>query len=142
MRPPLPSAGDHACCAAAAMAAAPWQAQSAHVAILSTGSSNAQHTAPRSALSSAGHHGVGGGRPAARCPRLPQIFFYFGNEDYVDLYVNHTGLMWENAAEFGAMLPEAKRMLREMAKLKSAGAANAADALAALERIERIDFPP
>jgi hypothetical protein len=22
-----------------------------------------------------------------------QIFFYFGNEDYVDLYVNHTGLM-------------------------------------------------
>ena len=32
------------------------------------------------------------------------IFFYFGNEDYVDLYVNHTGLMWENAEEFGAML--------------------------------------
>ena len=48
----------------------------------------------------------------------------------------------KDEAEFGAMLPEAKRMLREMAKLKSAGAANAADALAALERIERIDFPP
>ena len=48
----------------------------------------------------------------------------------------------DDEAEFGAMLPEAKRMLREMAKLKSAGAANAADALAALERIERIDFPP
>jgi hypothetical protein len=28
------------------------------------------------------------------------IFFYFGNEDNVELYVNHTGLMWESAAEF------------------------------------------
>ena len=32
------------------------------------------------------------------------IFFYTGNEAPVDLYVNHTGLMWENAAEFGAMM--------------------------------------
>merc|ERR1719277_1560216 len=32
------------------------------------------------------------------------IFFYFGNEDDVGLYVNHTGLMWENAEEFGALL--------------------------------------
>ena len=32
------------------------------------------------------------------------VFFYFGNEDNVELYVNHTGLMWESAAEFGAML--------------------------------------
>ena len=32
------------------------------------------------------------------------VFFYFGNEDDVTLYVNHTGLMWENAAQFGAML--------------------------------------
>jgi lysosomal Pro-X carboxypeptidase len=32
------------------------------------------------------------------------IFFYFGNEDNVELYVNHTGLMWESAAEFGEML--------------------------------------
>jgi lysosomal Pro-X carboxypeptidase len=32
------------------------------------------------------------------------IFFYFGNEDNVELYVNHTGLMWENAEEFGAVL--------------------------------------
>ena len=32
------------------------------------------------------------------------IFFYFGNEDNVELYVNHTGLMWESAAEFGALL--------------------------------------
>lgn len=32
------------------------------------------------------------------------IFFYFGNEDDVALYVNHTGLMWENAEEFKAML--------------------------------------
>ena len=32
------------------------------------------------------------------------IFFYFGNEDNVGLYVNHTGLMWENAEDFGALL--------------------------------------
>ena len=32
------------------------------------------------------------------------IFFYFGNEDNVELYVNHTGLMWENAEEFGALM--------------------------------------
>ncbi|ETW05690.1 hypothetical protein H310_03409 [Aphanomyces invadans] len=32
------------------------------------------------------------------------IFFYTGNEANVELYLNHTGLMWENAAEFGAML--------------------------------------
>jgi hypothetical protein len=28
------------------------------------------------------------------------IFFYVGNEAAVDLYVNNTGLMWENAASF------------------------------------------
>eukprot|EP01065_Artemidia_motanka_P037991 TRINITY_DN46874_c0_g1_i1.p1 TRINITY_DN46874_c0_g1~~TRINITY_DN46874_c0_g1_i1.p1 ORF type:complete len:558 (+),score=166.37 TRINITY_DN46874_c0_g1_i1:57-1676(+) len=32
------------------------------------------------------------------------IFFYFGNEDNVELYVNHTGLMWESASDFGALL--------------------------------------
>jgi lysosomal Pro-X carboxypeptidase len=32
------------------------------------------------------------------------IFFYVGNESPVDLYVNATGLMWENAEEFGALL--------------------------------------
>jgi lysosomal Pro-X carboxypeptidase len=32
------------------------------------------------------------------------MFFYVGNEADVELYLNHTGLMWENAAEFGAML--------------------------------------
>ncbi|KAF0718531.1 Aste57867_1633 [Aphanomyces stellatus] len=32
------------------------------------------------------------------------IFFYTGNEANVELYLNHTGLMWENAAEYGAML--------------------------------------
>lgn len=32
------------------------------------------------------------------------VFFYFGNEDNVELYVNHTGLMWESAAAFGALL--------------------------------------
>jgi len=32
------------------------------------------------------------------------MFFYLGNEADVTLYVNHTGLMWENAEEFGALL--------------------------------------
>lgn len=32
------------------------------------------------------------------------IFLYLGNEDNVELYVNHTGLMWENAEEFRALL--------------------------------------
>ena len=32
------------------------------------------------------------------------IFFYTGNEANVELYVNATGLMWENAQQFGAAL--------------------------------------
>ena len=32
------------------------------------------------------------------------VFFYFGNEDNVELYVNHTGLMWESAEAFKALL--------------------------------------
>ncbi len=32
------------------------------------------------------------------------VFFYFGNEDDVTLYVNNTGLMWENAEDFQALL--------------------------------------
>jgi lysosomal Pro-X carboxypeptidase len=32
------------------------------------------------------------------------IFFYAGNEADVTLYVNNTGLMWENAAQHGALL--------------------------------------
>jgi len=32
------------------------------------------------------------------------IFFYVGNEGPVTLYATHTGLMWENAERFGAML--------------------------------------
>jgi lysosomal Pro-X carboxypeptidase len=32
------------------------------------------------------------------------IFFYVGNEADVELYLNNTGLMWENAQEFGALL--------------------------------------
>ena len=32
------------------------------------------------------------------------VFFYFGNEDDVTLYINHTGLMWENAPRFHALL--------------------------------------
>ena len=32
------------------------------------------------------------------------IFFYTGNEGPVELYANHTGLIWENAAEHGALI--------------------------------------
>ena len=32
------------------------------------------------------------------------VFFYCGNEADVELYVNATGLMWENAERFGSML--------------------------------------
>ena len=32
------------------------------------------------------------------------IFFYFGNEADVELYLNATGLMWQSAPEFGAAL--------------------------------------
>ncbi|KAF0708735.1 hypothetical protein As57867_006217, partial [Aphanomyces stellatus] len=32
------------------------------------------------------------------------IFFYCGNEGDVTLYVNNTGLMWENAEAFGALV--------------------------------------
>ena len=32
------------------------------------------------------------------------IFFYVGNEADVTLYLNHSGLMWENAESFGALL--------------------------------------
>lgn len=36
-------------------------------------------------------------------PNQP-IFFYTGNECNVDLFVNMSGLMWENAEQFGALL--------------------------------------
>lgn len=32
------------------------------------------------------------------------MFFYTGNEANVELYLNHSGLMWENAQHYGAML--------------------------------------
>jgi len=32
------------------------------------------------------------------------VFFYTGNEANVELYVNATGLMWESAPAFGALL--------------------------------------
>ena len=32
------------------------------------------------------------------------IFLYIGNEADVTLYLNNTGLMWESAPEFGALL--------------------------------------
>ncbi|RLN65453.1 hypothetical protein BBJ29_001154 [Phytophthora kernoviae] len=37
-------------------------------------------------------------------PANGSIFFYVGNEADVTLYLNHTGLMWENAAAFGALI--------------------------------------
>eukprot|EP00793_Prasinoderma_coloniale_P001606 PRCOL_00003411-RA len=37
-------------------------------------------------------------------PAQRPVLFYFGNEDNVELYVNHTGLMWENADRLGAAL--------------------------------------
>ncbi|GLE01228.1 hypothetical protein PINS_up010058 [Pythium insidiosum] len=39
----------------------------------------------------------------AQDPKAP-IFFYTGNEGDVTLYANHTGLMWENAASFRALI--------------------------------------
>ena len=38
-----------------------------------------------------------------RGPGAP-ILFYTGNEANVELYINATGLMWERAAELGALL--------------------------------------
>ena len=32
------------------------------------------------------------------------IFFYAGNESPVEAYLTHTGLIWENAASFGALV--------------------------------------
>eukprot|EP01063_Lacrimia_lanifica_P013700 TRINITY_DN20317_c0_g1_i1.p2 TRINITY_DN20317_c0_g1~~TRINITY_DN20317_c0_g1_i1.p2 ORF type:complete len:485 (+),score=212.62 TRINITY_DN20317_c0_g1_i1:54-1508(+) len=40
---------------------------------------------------------------AAWAPGQP-IFFYLGNEADVSLYIKHTGLMWENKDQFGALL--------------------------------------
>lgn len=37
-------------------------------------------------------------------PSNGAIFFYTGNEGDVTLYINHTGIMWENAASFNALL--------------------------------------
>ncbi|EDQ86644.1 uncharacterized protein MONBRDRAFT_10725 [Monosiga brevicollis MX1] len=37
-------------------------------------------------------------------PGSGALFVYFGNEDDITLYINHTGLMWENAKDFGAYL--------------------------------------
>lgn len=39
------------------------------------------------------------------------IFFYNGNEGDVTLYVNHTGLMWENGPKMGALLVFAEHRL-------------------------------
>lgn len=36
--------------------------------------------------------------------RLGPLFFYAGNEAAVEVYVNHTGLLWETAAEMGALV--------------------------------------
>ena len=34
----------------------------------------------------------------------PPVFFYFGNEDHIELYIDHTGIMWETAPAMGAAL--------------------------------------
>ena len=41
---------------------------------------------------------------SGRCAFQGPIFFYLGNEADVGLYVNATGLMWEHAARFGALM--------------------------------------
>lgn len=43
-------------------------------------------------------------KSAASVTEKGPIFFYVGNEADVTLYLNNTGLMWESAAEFGALL--------------------------------------
>ncbi|KAH8046771.1 dipeptidyl-peptidase [Aureococcus anophagefferens] len=53
------------------------------------------------------------------------IFLYCGNEDDVTLYVNATGLMWEHAAAFGAMLALAD-LVNALRRIKATyGAENA-----------------
>ncbi|KAG7392971.1 hypothetical protein PHYPSEUDO_013459 [Phytophthora pseudosyringae] len=42
--------------------------------------------------------------PQSFDPESGAIFLYAGNEADVTLYLNHTGLMWENAAAFSALL--------------------------------------
>ena len=49
------------------------------------------------------------------------VFFYFGNEDNVELYVNHTGLMWESAAESKALLVFAEHRYYGSSLLYEAG---------------------
>jgi lysosomal Pro-X carboxypeptidase len=43
-------------------------------------------------------------REAAADAQCGPVFFYTGNEADVTLYVNQTGLMWENAERFGALM--------------------------------------
>ena len=42
--------------------------------------------------------------PGHAAGEAPPVLFYFGNEDNVELYVEHTGLMWESAPALGAAL--------------------------------------
>ena len=49
------------------------------------------------------------------------ILFYFGNEDNVELYVNHTGLMWEAARPLGAALVFAEHRYYGQSKPFAAG---------------------
>lgn len=82
------------------------------------------------------------------------IFFYVGNEADVELYLNNTGLMWENAAEFGALLvfaehryfgksvPFGKNVTKNMHYLSSEQAlADYAVLLDYIKQTEELDVP-
>ena len=49
------------------------------------------------------HRPSGSNGADGKGPKGP-IFFYVGNEADVQLYLNNTGLMWENAPQYGALL--------------------------------------
>lgn len=54
------------------------------------------------------------------------IFFYAGNEADITLYVNHTGLMWESAERFNALLLFAEHTATGESRAPSASARPAA----------------